>query len=163
MLDRVRIMRVFDVDGLLEGIGEMRQHLEAQRQRGQERRRGPEEGVDVDEEEVAMAVDVVHVRSTIADSQDGEEEMLDDLLDARAPDAHTTATTADTGATIAAIYPQNQDDAYTKDDVKEDETGHMLIIDNLSALVGPVIKNNYIQGTVYDLNSDESPCQQRQD
>jgi len=120
MLDRVRIMKVFDFIGLTESVAELRDDLES-------------DGLDP----TAIARSQQQPRTinapadTIQDSQDeDEDEMLDDgPLPVDQPPAVTTQT----------IHQP-------KDRHQGNNTSHLLIIDNISHLASPLLKNNHTQG-----------------
>lgn len=119
-LDRVKIMRVFDFEGMLEGVEEMREDL----QRARKARL-----------ETSAAGGLERApKTTIADSQeDGAEEMLDDEL------------AGDVDAVTGRVDEQKEQ--VVKEVVEEGAEGcSMLIVDNLTQLVGPVIKSNHVQG-----------------
>lgn len=124
ILGRVKIMRVFDVDGMLEGIAEMKEDLERVLEERSEGGRGGEE-----------AVPVPGIKSTIADSQGDEEEMLDDSAPVAA------------GSDAAPRAEQ--------EDLDLEERCHMLVIDNLSQVISPMIKTDYVQGMVHIFDCDE--------
>lgn len=160
-LDRVKIMRVFDFDGMVEGIAEMRDELEAK-----------ETPVEVEEEmsnnEASPAVQderqdlgeellgIKRVKSTIADSQqiEGDEEiemMLDDLLDEEVYQTGAPGPGEQQKQQKSPQEEQQQEDESppTRDpspQANNDQKHHMLIIDNLTHLIAPIMKRNYIQG-----------------
>lgn len=115
-LDRVKIMRVFDFEGMLEGIEEMREDLQGARKARLE---------------ISAAGGLEKApKTTIADSQDeGAEEMLDEEL---------------VGDVVAVTGRVNEQ----KEEVVEEgaEGCSMLIVDNLTQIIGPVIKSNHVQG-----------------
>ncbi|KAF2161742.1 hypothetical protein M409DRAFT_27799 [Zasmidium cellare ATCC 36951] len=100
MLERLKIMKVFDCIGLAEAVGELRENLE----------HPPE---DVQAKPVP--------KSTIEDSED-EDEMLDDPL------------------------PKRQPPMPAPDETKKEPPRHLLIIDNISKVISPLIKSNYTNG-----------------
>ncbi|KAF1350945.1 hypothetical protein BDV97DRAFT_350711 [Delphinella strobiligena] len=118
ILGRVEIMRVFDVDGLFEGVAEMKEELE-----------GVLEGRTVGEK--GQEERVSGIRSTIADSQGDEEEMLDDL----AP-----------GDVSIDAASRGEHEGQGGLDLESEERCHMLVIDNLSQVMSPMIKSDYVQG-----------------
>ncbi|CZT25792.1 uncharacterized protein RCC_11461 [Ramularia collo-cygni] len=95
VLDRLKIMKVFDYVGLTEAMFELRESLE-------ERAQSP----------AARAP-----KATIPDSQDDDEEVLDN--------------------------PPPVEELPQEDDV---EAPNLLIIDSISHVIAPLIKNNYTQG-----------------
>lgn len=114
-------MRVFDVDGLLEGIAEMKEDLERVVEEQTECGRGKDENVP-------------RIKSTIADSQGDEDEMLGDLAPVEA-------------SSDAAPRAEQEN-------LDVEERCHMLVIDNLSQVISPMIKSDYVQGMVYIFDFD---------
>ncbi|KAL1297134.1 hypothetical protein AAFC00_004711 [Neodothiora populina] len=138
ILERVDIMTVFDIEGMLEGVAEMKQRFN-----------------DDEAAAAAATVEKAHeqeaepIKSTIADSQD---EGLDGMLVFVEPEAGVL----DAAAAAAAVVESLPLDPETKSgDEKENENSkiegsgqprRLLTIDNFAHLITPVIKNNYVQG-----------------
>lgn len=104
-LDRVKIMKVFDFEGLTEAMSEVRETLE------------------YPDQPAAEEIPTIKVpKSTIPDSEDeDEDEMLDTVEE---PPPHPI------------VHPLSEN-AHARG---------MLIIDNISQVMAPLIKNNYTQG-----------------
>ena len=147
MLDRVRIMRVFDVEGMVEGIAELREELEGQH----EDLDGHEIRNDIDTEVIkaGAALRIPGPRGTVADSQaDADEEELvdeDEILMAdesavMAP-LNDSIVTAPTTTTTTATEDGKQNHA------GEESSFGLLIIVNLTEIFSPLLKNNHAQGT----------------
>lgn len=140
MLDRVKMMRVFDVDGMLEGIAEMKEDLEQRASAATL----PLPLPDGQEESV------LRIKSTIADSQDEGEEMLDDMLDSGVS-AGPAGDGVDTELDNEELLDNRLPDITAIDGAHDtgnevDEQVHMLIVDNLTQIISPMMKNNYLQG-----------------
>lgn len=118
-LDRVSLSRVFDVEGMLESVAEMRERLEMARRRGD---MDTTAGLKKDEGEGGDGI-----RGTVADSQDEGEDMLDDELPA---------------ASIRAVSPPDEDEQARNRGPRR----HLLVIDNLAQVFGPPMRDNYVQG-----------------
>lgn len=99
-LRRVKIMKAFDFEGLTEGLGELRDVLEDR------------------------AAPHLVPRGTVADSQDGEDEMLDSPTPAPLNSAVPSATIATT----------------------IESKGPLLIVDNITQLAAPLLKANHATG-----------------
>lgn len=108
-------MRVFDFEGMLEGIEEMR--LDLQRARMSQLK------VPANELEKIP-------KTTIADSQD---EGADEMLDSGQP----------LGVPAESGHADDQKETAIDDEM---EGSSMLIVDNMTQLVGPVMKSNHVQG-----------------
>ncbi len=106
VLNRLKIMRVFDFEGLADATAEVRQRL-----------------CDLPAPPARQSHFQPPPRGTIGDS-DGEDD--DELL---SPDSATSDQTHDLSSAAALAPP-----------------GIFLLIDNLSQLAAPPIKNNYTQG-----------------
>lgn len=105
MLDRVKVMRVFDFAGIVEAVGEVAQMIEAAQREGEEKGAG--------------------VSSVRKDEVGDSEEELDE--DEASPDKHTSGGGNEgTGRKVVQVG--------------------MLILDTISAAVGPVLSKSQIQG-----------------
>lgn len=140
MLDRVRMMRVFDLDGMLEGLAELKEDLEQRASAATL----PLPLPDGQEESVPR------IKSTIADSQDEGEEMLDDMLDGGVS-VGPAGDGVDTEVDNEELLDDRLPDITTSDGAQDtgnvdSEQVHMLIVDNLTQIISPMMKNNYLQG-----------------
>jgi len=141
VLDRVKIMRVFDFVGVREAIGEIRDEIE--KKKDVERASNSEEKkTELPMNEAAKEeppVEKVPVKRTyVADSEDEEddEEMLFD---------------SDVTGTRAAQSVQNPEP--TRIEASEDTNAEIIpgpmkivLIDNLAQVLNPLLKKDYIQG-----------------
>lgn len=117
-------MRVFDFEGMLEGITELREELEA-------RARSTESVPDLAPEE-----DLKVPKATIADSQASETEEM--LLDVSPP-----ATTTIDSPQIPPDELHTQPQAVTE---SEQPSHNLLMIHTLTAPLSPLLTSNYAQG-----------------
>lgn len=128
MLDHVRIMRVFDFVGMKEALSEVKEGLEGTK---------PKEYEGLEERENEVEKEQQPIRSTIADSEDEDEEILFDI-EVR-PESQPQ------------ILPRQPsiDDAGGEEG-KDGEQGRIrfLLIDNLAHVLNPLLKQNYVQGTL---------------
>ena len=118
VLERVRIMKAFDFVGMAECVAEFRDSLEIRDETGPSQEPGstPEE------------VKVPAPRGTVGDSED-EDDMLDDIE-------------------RVSLEPPPLPPPITKPEEKllEDVPQHLLVIDNITYVASPVIKNSHVQG-----------------
>lgn len=123
MLDRVKVMRVFDFEGMLEGIAELREDLE-----------GRQYAAESTAMELNIQDDVQAPRGTVADSQDEDDE--DEMLLSPDPGQDTTNQETTNSGTVEqpSILQRDKPD------------NGILIIDNLTQVISPLLKNNYAQG-----------------
>lgn len=157
VLDRVKIMRVFDFEGVREAVGEIRDELEG---------RGGG-GKDTEEKEEALAKEQVRVgeaketskRTFVPDSEgedeDEEEEMLFES-EAKPNLAPRVQDTAAISAAISAPEPEKSGHADTAEQAAEitpkkstPSTLKFILIDNLAHVFGPVSKNDMNKATSF--------------
>ena len=104
-LERLKIMKVFDFEGLTDSISELRNTLEGQ---------PGETGLD--------GKSVTAPRGTIGDSEDEDE-----MLDSPSP-------------------PPVMREAMQKNSDKEGSSPQLLLIDSISHVVAPIMRNRYVEG-----------------
>ncbi|KAL5116449.1 hypothetical protein ACEQ8H_005685 [Pleosporales sp. CAS-2024a] len=128
MLERIHIMRVFDLEGVSEAIAEIRLHLEAKRREEHTRPSTPTRPTPE-----PLTPDVPQQRTVVADSDDEEEEMLFDTADAAVESQ-------------PACKPPSPAPAVSLQE-KAENTGTLrfILIDNLAQVVSPLLKKDYIQ------------------
>ncbi|KAM0709826.1 hypothetical protein Q7P35_003867 [Cladosporium inversicolor] len=116
-LERVRIMKAFDFVGMTECVAELRESLETRGQK--ESQQEPESS---SREPRAPAP-----RGTVGDSED-EDDMLDDIEP----------------VSLEKPPPPN----VTEPEEKPPEVGpqHLLVIDNITYVASPIIKDSHVQG-----------------
>ena len=133
ILDRVRIMRVFDFDGVVEAIGEIREELgEVVREPAGSRCPHP-----------TFSAEKRRPREEVADSEDedgGLDNEEEDMLygGVSKPEVPQMAP----GTSRPGI-----EDSESKE-VAENEGGKIsiVVIDNLTQVLNPLLKSNYVQG-----------------
>jgi hypothetical protein len=138
ILDRVKIMRVFDFVGVREAVGEIKEQLEG--------RKGVEE-VEAKEVEVLPVEEAKPKRTYVADSEDEEddEEMLFDTeanLATSAPPVHGPETKP-------AMEPRTTE---TETGTGDPSGLRFLLIDSLAHVLNPLLKKDYIQGLHFHLS-----------
>ncbi|KAJ9620634.1 hypothetical protein H2203_007842 [Taxawa tesnikishii (nom. ined.)] len=110
LLDRVKIMRVFDFEGMLECIDEIRDRPDTL-------------GASGPDDETETVQEAAKGTAVTKD----QDEMLDELAN--------PLPAAAAGASMKPAFTPPQRDGYG-----------MLVIDNLTQIVAPLLKNNYVQG-----------------
>ncbi|KAK7705490.1 hypothetical protein SLS57_010024 [Botryosphaeria dothidea] len=146
ILDRVKIMRVFDVLGMVEAVSEIRENLESQ-QRGLEReekthtkpaaaRAEPQQQPQRQESNRKLQ----RIRGTIPDSDDEEDEddvmLFDDIPELLEEEVRKE---------VPIVDAQRAEDI-TRSPEDNGRVG-MIIVDNITHVVSPMMKTNYVQGT----------------
>jgi hypothetical protein len=133
ILERVRIMRVFDFDGVVEAIGEVREELE----------KVVREPAGLPCPHPAFSPEKRRPREEVADSEDedgGLDNEEEDMLygGVSKPEVLQTAP----GTSRLGI-----EDSESKE-VAENEGGKIsiIVIDNLTQVLNPLLKSNYVQG-----------------
>ena len=118
-LDRVRIMKAFDFVGMTECVAELRESLESREQKNSQQE--PESSSRQPKAPVP--------RGTVGDSEDE-----DDMLDAIEP--------------VSSEKPPQPSPKPTGSEEKppEDRPQHLLVIDNITYVASPIIKNSHVQG-----------------
>lgn len=117
VLERVRIMKAFDFVGMTECVAELRESLETRLVTSSSR--DVESGKSV----------VPEPRGTVGDSED-EGDMLDDIdpvLPAQPPP------------------PSLENEKYDQTTL-EDRPQHLLVVDNITYVASPILKNSHVQG-----------------
>ena len=144
VLDRVKIMRVFDFVGVREAIGEIRDGIE--KKKAVERAPGTEEKkATLPSEEPAQEeapVGKVPVKRTyVADSED-EEDDEEMLFDSDVTE-NTAAQPVQNPEPARIEAPENIDAEIVPGPTK------IVLIDNLAQVLNPLLKKDYIQGIYY--------------
>jgi hypothetical protein len=148
VLDRVKIMRVFDFVGVREAIGEIRDDLEGRKvvNRKKDEARPVYANSPKRPTPEPLTPELVPKRTVVADSEDedDDEEMLFDtsasaqetvpsaIQDAQ-PDQHIQTTTLET----------NPDTKPEREETIKKVT--FILIDNLAQVLNPLLKKDYIQ------------------
>jgi hypothetical protein len=119
VLERVRIMKAFDFVGMTECVAELRESLEAREQKK------PQQAPESSSRESKAPAP----RGTVGDSED-EDDMLDDV-ELTAPEQPPPLSPKPTG-------PEERP--------PESHRQHLLVIDNITYVASPIIKNSHVQG-----------------
>jgi hypothetical protein len=119
VLERVRIMKAFDFVGMTECVAELRESLEIR-----DKDRLQPEPEPVSEEPKAPVP-----RGTVGDSED-EDDMLDDTEP----------------ASLEEPSPLSPKPTEPKEKPPGGDPPHLLIIDNITYVASPIIKNSHVQG-----------------
>ncbi|CAO2653175.1 Nn.00g025860.m01.CDS01 [Neocucurbitaria sp. VM-36] len=142
VLDRVKIMRVFDFVGVRESIGEIRDFLEGRvALTSKEGVTAKEHAVD---ERKLPVIKTPPKRTVVADSEDEEgEEMLFDLEPAPAPAPAPAVQEQDT----VQYFEVESTERHQEQDNKGDNGSRVkfILIDNLASVINPLLKKDYIQ------------------
>jgi hypothetical protein len=150
ILDRVKIMRVFDLVGVMEAISEIREELEAGRSMAvpaSAPKTCPKRVVEEEGPSIALPDEPKKIpRSTIADSEDeDDEEMLFDE-----PVSEPSQTEAEARA-AQALGPSTEPEPtveLSEDDNEEaspESKISVILIDNLAHVLSPPLKRDYLQ------------------
>ncbi|KAI4714664.1 hypothetical protein J4E89_000345 [Alternaria sp. Ai002NY15] len=148
VLDRVKIMRVFDFVGVREAIGEIRDGIEKKKD-GERASSTEKKKTTLPIEQPAQEeppVEKMPVKRTyVADSEDEEEdeEMLFDLD----LTGTTTAQPVQDPEPIRIEASQNTDAGVEPGPIK------IVLIDNLAQVLNPLLKKDYIQGIYYHVSA----------
>ena len=119
VLERVRIMKAFDFVGMTECVDELRESLEAREQ----------EKLQPEPESDSRQAKPPAPRGTVGDSE-GEDDMLDDVE----PIAPKESP------------PPKHKPAGPEENPSEDCPQHLLVVDNITYVASPIIKNSHVQG-----------------
>jgi hypothetical protein len=148
VLDRVKIMRVFDFVGVTEAIGEIRDDLDGRKvdnrnkgQAKQESARSPKRPTPE-----PLTPEPLPKRTVVADSEDEDEdeEMLFD----------TAVPSEEAASAIQEAQPDQQLQIMAAKieaemDLESEQTTNkvsFILIDNLAQVLNPLLKKDYIQG-----------------
>lgn len=143
ILDRVKIMRVFDLVGVMEAIGEIRQELEGRSRKPQSQEKTEENSRDTEVQEKPKSVQ----KTVIADSEDEED---DDMLF----DSPKSITKQSSAAPVAdtATLPDAEPKPPEKARAETEGKISFVLIDNLAHVISPLLKKDYIQGMWFVTN-----------
>lgn len=145
VLDRVKIMRVFDFVGLREAVGEIRDMLE-----GKSALTTSKEGKEVKEHVVDEEEQLVNKtppkRTVVLDSED-EEEDEEMLFDAEATVTKPTPAPAVQDRGLEQQPRLSHTELDQEQTISEEDRGKVkfILIDNLAAVINPLLKKDYIQ------------------
>ncbi|KAF2455951.1 P-loop containing nucleoside triphosphate hydrolase protein [Lineolata rhizophorae] len=126
LLERVRIMRVFDFTGLMEAIRELKEKL------GEPNRMVVEHGRGIGSGRTESGCNKV-TRAMIPDSEDEDDEMLLDPSPEKNLDGLEETLSMES-------------DEVTKE---AENLLKMIVIDNVTHVAGPTLKKNYVQGQAF--------------
>lgn len=150
VLDRVKIMRVFDLVGVMEAIGEIRADLEKEMSKPTVKEKSEKnEGVGKATKEQATK----ERKTVIADSEDeDDDEMLFDAPETTDPDAKPSSPVL-LPAPLQAPEPKPPE---TGESIPSDSKVSFILIDNLAHVLSPLLKKDYNQGKFVLQHSDAS-------
>lgn len=162
VLDRLKIMRVFDFVGVMEAIAEIRDGLEGRKKDKEGTVSGEMVGApEVPSQEGAFLITENQKKPTelgqveeriIPDSQDEDDEML---LFEHEIATHTTPTAVQ-GPELAETEPPaptRQAETVQQDEVIQTS---FILVDNLAQVLSPLLKKDYVQGTCLECSCYES-------
>lgn len=138
-------MRVFDFLGMIEAISEVRERLEIQRHERERKENNLLHPTSV--EPIVLAQEresgrkLKRIRSTIPDSDDEMEDEDDDIM------------LVDEEARLSESAKQQESDVQEMEGEAEDGRVGMIVVDNITHAVSPMMKTNYAQGTLRNPSS----------
>jgi hypothetical protein len=138
VLDRVKIMRVFDFVGVREAVGEIREELEGRKASRRQEEKARDEPV-VEEEPLVPEEPSLPKRTVVADSED-EDEDEEMLFDTSTPSAAPAPAVQHPPQPETNTTPQEAEPEATPSKTK------FILIDNLAQVLNPLLKKDYIQG-----------------
>lgn len=146
MLDRVRIMRVFDFVGVREAIGEIIDGLEGRKVTTPVKRR-----ISTPERPTPEPFTPEKERRTVvADSEDeDEEEMLFDATEVVDEQAPTVQPTPSNPPIPVKTPPPQPDPPSGKI--------QLILLDNLTQVLTPLLKKDSVQGILFSLSPPSQP------
>lgn len=136
VLDRVKIMRVFDLIGVVEAVSEIKGELEgisnpSEVQHLQEEKSEPKAAL---EQKVAK-------RTVVEDSEDEDDNMLFDL------DSPPPVITTSPPPNAKLIPQEGSVEASNQGFTVGQTKTSFILVDNLAHVLSPLLKKDYIQGT----------------
>jgi hypothetical protein len=140
VLERVKIMRVFDLEGVVEAVEEVKEGLEGSTEEGltsseEKKRSEEEEAGDQEKKPVSIPRNTV-----IPDSEDEDDEEDEMLLET--PVITTDAVSPQKGQTEDEhISPPER-----KGETAIEEKVSFILIDNLAHVLNPLLKEDYVKG-----------------
>ncbi|KAF1996548.1 hypothetical protein P154DRAFT_537911 [Amniculicola lignicola CBS 123094] len=154
VLDRLKIMRVFDLVGVMEAVGEIRSELEARQTGDGVRLQAVVKPVLPDPPARERdKVDKGAKERVVADSEDEEdeedEEMLFDLAEQN-PTKSTSPPRDSIPTPSQGLHPRLPPPTISTSNNEDDGTPEKIsfvLIDNLAHVLTPLLKKDYIQGT----------------
>ena len=146
VLERVKIMRVFDLVGVIEAVGEIREELEGKSQGNAENETvevRTKEAVEDDRRREAPPIK----KTVIADSEDEEEDEDEDemLLNTKPTSStHSSIASAPPNIPVPVMETDPASTAHQKHTAKEGRMAFILI-DNLAHVIIPLLRKDYVQ------------------
>ncbi|USP78538.1 uncharacterized protein yc1106_05812 [Curvularia clavata] len=144
MLDRVKIMRVFDFEGVKEAVREIVMEVEGQSRKKIEEKKERDE-LRVVEEAPAAGKEEKPKRTYVADSEDEDDEEEEMLFESETKDISEKDTTAMEKQT-QSVPSGMQTEAITEIDTPS--ALKFILVDNLTQVVSPLLKNDLTLGTL---------------
>ncbi|KAF2101237.1 P-loop containing nucleoside triphosphate hydrolase protein [Rhizodiscina lignyota] len=149
ILDRVKIMRVFDLVGLAESVGEIRESFERRKQRAiaiTEDESGPK-NIANGNQDLPQKGAVAQKKLEIADSEDEDEDML---FTSTEPQETVGLDAQDTRCDKPQEQSKSQTSGHEEQmSVNDLETAPskigMIVIDNITQVLNPIMKANFVQ------------------
>jgi hypothetical protein len=158
VLDRVKIMRVFDFEGVREAVGEIRDELEGRRRRQSAERREDEakkeETPITDRENLAKNREKPK-RTFVADSEDEDDDEEEEMLfeSENKPSPVSNVQDLDTTSVPEQAQPKlsgtSRQDSETISNKSTPKTLKFILIDNLTQVLSPLLKNDIIKGSSF--------------
>lgn len=146
VLDRVKIMRVFDFVGVSEAIGEIRDGLEGRKAVDTEKAK------EVVEEEPS-AVEAPPRRTFVADSEDEDDDEM--LFASEAPVLKHAPTIQKPRPELPHKPEHNQEEQGSTSGKEDSMKIKFILIDNLAQILNPLLKKDSIQGSSQALHYQE--------
>jgi hypothetical protein len=145
MLERVKIMRVFDFEGVVEAVEEVKEGLEGPMEKASpgEEEKGGEEKEVCEEKEVNEQVKKpvpIPRKTVIPDSEDEDEDEDEMLLET--PIITTEAVGPEKGQMEVEHLPPPE----KEEEVASEENVSFVLIDNLAHVHHPLLKEDYVPG-----------------
>ncbi|KAF2176459.1 hypothetical protein K469DRAFT_700008, partial [Zopfia rhizophila CBS 207.26] len=146
VLERVSIMRVFDLEGVIEAVGEVRDGLEMKAKATMP----TIEPISQPSEIVPRSVEVVKEapkkipKTEIADSEDEDEDML---FESAPTSQHQAPSIPSPSQPAPDSEPRQPEPAKTPDIPSPSAEGktEFILIDNLAHVLNPLLKNDHVQ------------------
>lgn len=141
VLERVKIMRVFDLVGVMEAVGEIREGLDGKTTTTEAVRRPELEGRRGDDQTVVEPVPASPPQRSrervIADSEDEDEDMLSeeeqDFVQTSSRDGQSKDAETQAEESYKPVQETGQDDGKIT----------FILIDNLAHVINPLLKKDY--------------------
>jgi hypothetical protein len=147
ILDRVKIMRVFDLIGVMETISEIRGGLEQSGNEDKQTKNKEQHDRKAEKEEKKEVEPKTLSKTVIADSEDEDDEMLYDTSGPTDEPPLPPSKETETGPSEPPAPPEPEQKPHEQTEANISQRISFVLIDNLAHVVSPILKKDHVHGS----------------